>query len=96
MGGFRGGGGGRGDAAPLFSRICLKKLEQTVFRVVSCNRHKDVHVLWVWSDVAPNFFRLPPSEFSGSAPEKEMSWSQIRPHKNLFRPGFILSREPAS
>ena len=32
-----------------------------VFRVISCNHSKDVHVLWVWSDVAlsPKCFRPP-------------------------------------
>ena len=43
--------------------------------MVLCNNHKDVHVLWVWSEVAlsPKFFRPPLSEFSGSAPVFKMS-----------------------
>ena len=71
-----GGGGGGGEGVffhayffPFLLSFFFLFFEVNHFRMILCNRHKDVHVLWVWSDVAPStkIFRPPLSEFSGSA-----------------------------
>ena len=43
---------------PLFFSEFIVFLKVTVFRVVLCNHPKDVHVLWVWSEVelSPKLF----------------------------------------
>ena len=62
MGGFFWGEGAKMLCPPpIFSDFFLKVLKVIVFRVILCNHPKDVHVLWVWSEVAlsPNFFSDP-------------------------------------
>ena len=62
--------GGVGGRAPFFSDFFRKFLKVTVFRVVLCNYPKDVHVLWVSSEIGLSLkiFLAPLSEFSRSAP----------------------------
>ena len=52
MGGFGGGGGRWGRDPPFFLNFFRNVWKVTVFRVVLRNNPKDVHVLWVLSEVA--------------------------------------------
>ena len=68
MGGFR--GGPRGTRLTFYLGFIFFFFNfLNGIRVILCNRKKDFHVLWIWSDVAlpPKCFRPPLSKFSGSA-----------------------------